>query len=186
MAWVIRPTPKLIKILRWVALILPLVILAVYSPFPVFYYHEYYSGKVTGYEDLEKREYTFMEFGYSTGRYRNLEIYVLEEPRPLLGATSIEMKAIEKDVLEQALVRSKLTVWVSANSARDYDYSVHEGSINGEFFLTMKNYRKMHRKNEAVAIYLIPSLGVALLIFGIWFFIHGKKMKLESDTQETQ
>ncbi|MDE7295801.1 MAG: hypothetical protein K2N84_00905, partial [Clostridia bacterium] len=145
--WIIKPTPKIMQVFRWILLILPLVLLAIYIPFSVYYYHEYYSGKVTGYEELEKREYTFVEFGYSTGRYRNLEIYVAEETRPLLGATSIDMKAIEEEVLVQAREGDKLTVWISTNSGRVYDYSVYEGSINGEFFLTMENYREMSRRN---------------------------------------
>lgn len=179
MVWIIEPTPKIIKVLRWIALILPLVLIAIAVPLSVYYYHEYYSGEVTGYEELEKREYTFVEFGYSTGKYRNLEIYVAEEPRPLLGATSIDMKVIEKDVLERAREGDTLTVWISPNSGLVYDYTVHEGSINGEFFLTMENYREMSRKNERIAVILIPALGVPLLVFGIWFFIHAKNIKSE-------
>ena len=88
---IIRTTPKMIKIMRWVMLFMPLVLIAIAIPLSVDYYHEYYSGEVTGYEGLEKREYTFINFSYSTGRDRNLEIYVAEEAIPLLGATSIEM-----------------------------------------------------------------------------------------------
>ena len=163
-------TKKIIKVARWFLLIFPLVLFAIGVPYLVYFYHEYYSGEVTGYEELEKREYTFMKFGYSTGQYRNLEIYVAEEEIPLLGATSIDMKVIETEVLERAREGDILIVWVFPNSGRSYDYTVHEGSINGEFFLTMENYREMSRKNELVAVVIIPVGGVLILGFGIWFF----------------
>ena len=181
--WIIKPTPKMIKVLRWIALILPLVLIAAAIPFSIYYYYEYYSGKVTGYEELEKREYTFVKFDYAVRgyhkKYRNLEIYVAEEIGPLLGATSIDMAVIDADVLERAQEGDTLTVWISPNSGLIYDYTVHEGSINGEFFLTMENYREMSRRNERVAVLLVPALGVPLLAFGIWFFIHAKNIKLE-------
>ena len=173
--WNIDSTSKIVRVFRWIVLILPCVLIAIEIPFSIYYYHEYYSGKVTGYEELEQREYTFVEYKFENRlKQRTLEIYVAEEARPLLAATSIDMRVIDPDVLNRAQKGDKLTVWVSPNSGLFCDYTVHEGSVNGEFFLTIKDFREMNRRNELIAVILIPSLGLLLLGFGIWFFIRTK------------
>lgn len=125
--------------------------------------NQYCSGAV-GYDKLEQREYTFIKYEITRGRGGGaIKIYVEEENKPLQGSPSFVRKAVDEDILQRAKKGDKLIVWVSQSSSLTYSYKVHDGKINGKFFLRLEDYQKCHAKND------IPLIVICSVLLAIGF-----------------
>ena len=132
--------------------------------------YQYCSGAV-GYDKLEQREYTFGKYEIMRGKYGGgIEIYVKEEEQPLIGCPNFARKAVNEDILDHAKAGDKLVVWVSNNSSLFYSYNVHDGKINGKYFLRLEDYQKYHAKNDIFGVVLCSVLLVVGLV-GVCFYL---------------
>lgn len=131
---------------------------------------QYISGEAD-YDKLEQREYTFVKYEVKRGPYGGaLEIYVEEENRPLLGSPNYIRNAVDMDILEHANKGDRITVWVSRSIT--CGYNVHEGKINGKYFLRLEDYREYHAKNYILGIVICSILIVICSPFaGVYLFI---------------
>lgn len=127
--------------------------------------YQYRSGAV-GYDKLEQREYTFVKYEITKGkRGGTVQIYVEEEDLPLYGCPNFVRRAVNEDVLERAHKGDKLVVWMSPRSnSLTYSGDVHEGKINGKYFLRLEDFQKYHAKNDILGIVLSSILMVGGLV----------------------
>lgn len=136
---------------------------------------QYCAGAV-GYDELEQREYTFIKYSVTDGKYGgSIEIYVEEEKQPLLGAPNFVRKAVDEDVLKYAKSGDKITVWVSRASSLFCSYNVHEGKINGNYFLRLKDYQECHMANDIIGVVICSVLLFICLAGGGVFLVVCKK-----------
>lgn len=139
--------------------------------------YQYCNGAV-GYDKLEQREYTFVKYEITSGKGGGaIKIYVEEEKLPLYGCPNFVRKAVNEDILDRAHKGDKLVVCVSPrSSSMTYCGDVHEGKINGKYFLRIEDYQKYHAKNDILGI-VICSVLVAGGFVGIGIYLVVAKEK---------
>lgn len=149
----------------------PLILILLIIGGLIFSICQYCSGKV-GYDKLEQREYTFVKYEITSGKYGgNIEIYVKEEKKPLFGSPNYVKKAVNMDILKNAKAGDKLIVWVDDSSSLFHSYNVHEGKINGKYFLRLEDYQKYNAKNDIIGIVICSVMLVIGLSVGIFCFV---------------
>lgn len=136
--------------------------------------NQYCSGAV-GYDKLEQREYTFVKYEITHGRGGGaIKIYVEEESKPLYGSPSFVRKAVDEDILKHAKKGDKLIVWVSRSYSMTNCGKVHEGKIDGKYFLRLGDYQKYHAKNDILGI-VICSVLLVIGFAGVGYYLVIKK-----------
>lgn len=149
----------------------PLILLIIFIALFVLSICQYYSG-AAGYDKLEQREYTFVKYVIPSGKYGgDIEIYVKEEKKPLIGSPGFVKKAVNMDVVENAKAGDKLIVWVDNSISLFHSYNVHEGKINGKYFLRLEDYQKYHKQNDVGGIVICSVMLVIGLSVGIICFV---------------